>query len=405
MTRSKLATMALVVGLAMPYGANADDPPGTFKIPGTETTLKFNGFAEASFVYDLSGDNAGEVYLNSPSIALDGQPTNTPSFKSAVAYTRFGAQSMTPSSAGTVGFRFEGDFAFTSGSIGYNAVTGPGSSFTHSTPFRVRHAYSTLGEWLLIGQTWSTFADLNAFPDQQDENPVYNLAPLRAPMVRVGFPAGPAKVTLAVEDPYAQSVSTYHSIPDFIARLDVPTGAGSFSVRGVTKQFKNSTQSAQGFGAAIGTAIKLSGDTLVIDVSGGTGMGAYQAATVAGPVAEDAIGSGTDVKLWNTAGASVGYTHVWCPQLRSNLIGSGFWAQNSSDVRNAVDAAAAAAGSTSPPFANANQEVLTGMFNTYWSFAKNFWVGAEYALSHRKNFGGQSGNEHRVELTSHVDLF
>jgi hypothetical protein len=278
-----------------------------------------------------------------------------------------------------------------------------------------------VGDWLLLGQTWSTFADLAAFIDQQDENPPQNQAAIRAPMVRVTVPVGPVKISVAAEDPYFSGLgsgvsgATKWEYPDFIARIDIPTPMASFSLRGVTKQFKTSEAtppvaatgttpaipsarrnpvSAQAFGGAVGAAVKVGGDTLVLDGSAGTGLGAYQYGTVLGPVAEDAVATATDVKLFTSFGASAGYTHVWSKQFRSNIGGSAIWVKDDADVRTAVGAS----------YGSANQRVLSGLANTYWAFARNAWVGAEFWYNYRKTFGGDLGHESRVILTGHFDF-
>ena len=44
------------------------------------------------------------------------------------------------------------------------------------------------------------------------------------------------------------------------------------------------------------------------------------------------------------------------------------------------------------------------MRSTYWTFAKNAWVGAEFWYNYRKTFGGDLGHETRILLTSHFDF-
>lgn len=398
MTRFRLVAILMVLGLAAPLAGSAQEAPGWFKVPGTDTQIKFNGFAEASWAYNFLGQTfptgKGEVYSNTPAIALDNNPLKQQApnyFGAEVFYSRFGFNTKTPSSAGEIGVRIEGDF--NSGS----PLQLAGTSFTHKGGFRVRHAYGTVGDWLLLGQTWSTFADLGTFPDQQDENPTYNLAAIRAPMVRVSFPAGPVKVSLAAEDPYFNSLATKKfQYPDFVARIDVPTSMAAFSIRGVTKQFKTAepgSVSKQGFGGAVGAAIKVGGDTLVLDAEGGTGLGAYQYGTVTGNTNEDVVQiKGGDLKLFTSVGASAGYTHVWSPQFRSNVIGAGVWFKDDPDVRSVTTGA------------DANQRMLMGILNTYWTFAKNAWVGAEFWYNYRKTFDGVLGHETRILLTSHFDF-
>lgn len=392
MSRNKLFTMILAAVVLAPLAAVADDPPGYFKIPGTNTTIKFNGFAEMVYVYELTGQTdlskAGEFYNNPGTIALDGtaltkQSPNSLGFESV--YSRFGFQTNTPSDVGVIGARIEGDFN--------HNVQLAGGTFTNKGDLRVRHAYGTVGDMVLLGQTWSTFIDLNAFPDQQDENPILNLTALRAPQIRFSFPAGPAKISLAAENPYAFIGSVpgkYWLIPDFIGKVEFAVAnVGSFSIRALTREFKNAAHAKQGFGGAVGAALNFGGDTLVFDASAGLGMGPY----MTGAGVADAVDTATEIKLATTYGASVGYTHVWTPKFRSNLMVGGVMVADDAD-NQLVQAAA-----------NGNKQIASGAINTYWSFASNAWVGVEFWYNYRKTFVGDYGHEFRGELTTHFNFF
>jgi len=389
----------LVAALAVTYavGAVADDG---FKVG--DTSIKFNGFAEAALFYQFSGgfhSLAGgcDYYICPQSIALSSGSQPVAQEAMTVAYSRFGISTSTPSGVGAVGTRFEVDAA--------NSYQTEGKSFTHHDMIRLRHAYGTVGDWLLLGQTWSTFADLNTFPDQMDENPFVNLAALRAPMIRVAIPAGPVKVSIALEDPYAETLSGQTwNIPDVIAKVEINAGPASISLRGVGKQYKVPTASTAGFGGAIGVALKLGDDALVIDAEGGPGIGTYMYGTTAvgddagKQIGEDAVLNSKDpttIDLWTVYGASVGYTHSWTGNVRSNLMASGMWTASNTTIQNDV---------TTAVYNFQNKAVYSVGINTYWSPAKSFWVGPEFYWHHRDTFGAGSGNEVQGELVSHFNF-
>ena len=399
----KTLVAAAAVTFAVP--TFAAEEAGAFKVPGTETTLKFNGFAETALFYQFQGGfeflyTGCDYYICPSAIALKGEHVNNWQTAMTVAYSRFGVQSSTPTPVGVAGTRFEVDAA-----KGYQLE---GQTDTHSSFIRIRHGYGTVGDTLLMGQTWSTFADLNTFPDQMDENPFFNLAALRAPMIRVGFPVGGAKLTFALEDPYFTSFNAtakppageaaFWNVPDFIARLDFGSGPATFSLRGVVKQYRTQTASTAGGGGAIGAAIKLGNDTLVADVSGGPGIGTYiYGATInpAGGLAQDAIQTNaTTITTWKVIGASAGYTHVWSPVVRSNLMASGVWTNTNSDIQTFARAA----------YDLSNKNVYSVSVNTYWQPAKIFWVGLEGYYNARENFASQHGEEWRAELVGHFTL-
>lgn len=403
MTKKTFAAL-LAVALAAPVATRAQDA-GSFKIPGTDTTLRFNAFAEMGLVYVLSGaSNTAEFYQTAAEVTLDSSAPD-PKLQTrgfGVAYTRFGLSSNTPSKVGAIGMRIEGDFGLSS------ALTA-GQTFTNSKSFRVRHAYGTVGDWLLLGQTWSTFADLATYADQADEFPTVNLAALRAPMVRLTLPAGPAKIQIAAENPYASlanAAPTRFTLPDLIGRVDFGAGPAALSVRGVVRQYitddpsaaGDTELSAYGFGGAVGAALKFGGDTLALDASYGSAFGVYQYGNYGtGDFVVVTAGGTSKVEKWKTLGLSAGFTHVWNGEFRSNLIGSLLSASGSDTLENGNP--------------GANKQVIGIAANTIYSFAKNAWVGVEVWYNSRTTFAtatpaqDNKGSEFRVLGTTHFDLF
>ena len=153
---NKLITAAMATAL-LAAPAMAEDAPGYFKIPGTETTLKVYGFVQADGVYDIDGnygmdsgmypDNAvNEDYV------LDNQWNWR-------AKGRFGFTTTTPSSLGDVVVKME-----------FQAVDN-GSS---SQVVKMRHAFGRIGG-LTIGKTDSIFADWDASANYMDnDGPLYD---------------------------------------------------------------------------------------------------------------------------------------------------------------------------------------------------------------------------------------
>jgi hypothetical protein len=133
-----------------------------------------------------------------------------PRFVLTAIPSRFNLDLRTPTGVGAMRAFIEGDFA------------GDGRAF------RLRHAY---GQWkgLLIGQTWSTFADPEAEPDGIDFEGLNAIALFRQPLVRFTKPLG-ARYSLAaaVENPApditnARGVS---QVPDIVVRVSAYAGSG-----------------------------------------------------------------------------------------------------------------------------------------------------------------------------------
>jgi hypothetical protein len=420
MTLSKrIATLCLVVGMALPFAARAaDEAPGVFKIPGTESTIKFYGYTQLDMTLDL-GARVADIENNDwatilPAVPADGTPDEKhkkPQLYLTARTSRFGIETKTPTALGPVGVKLEGDF---------NAPNSfQSETFTNSVIFRLRHAYGTVGGFL-AGQTWTTFIDLAAYPDVVDFNGPGTIALVRNPMLRYTLPVGPATLTLAAENArgtqFGTSNAKFQTVPDFHANLGFSGSWGTLSLRGVSQYYRSAFTttlpdgtvvtadrdpvSKFAFAGAASGSLKLGGDTLVWQFSGGPGIGRYMLNALgtggsgAGGYTVDAAGN---MQLWTVYGAHVGYTHVWSPAFRSNLVGSGCWASDAN-----INGAAAT---------NAVQkEWLQGFVNSFWTFAKNAEFGLEFAYGEWRSFSTATsptlfGHEYRVNSTFHYNFF
>ena len=183
------ASTLLAAALALPMAARAADAPGVFKVPGTDSTIKFYGYTQLDATVDFSGrtpdyeDYDWATIL--PAVPGDKTPYGKrakPQLYLTARTSRFGIQTSTPSKLGNVGVKLEGDF---NGPTGFQSET-----YTNSVVFRLRQAYGTVGN-LLVGQTWSTFLDFGAAPDTVDFNGPGTLALVRNPQIRYTFQRRP----------------------------------------------------------------------------------------------------------------------------------------------------------------------------------------------------------------------
>jgi hypothetical protein len=109
-----------------------------------------------------------------------------------------------------------------------------------SRVFRLRHAY---GQWgnLVIGQTWSTFADPQAEPDGIDFEGLNAIALFRQPLVRYTRPLGERfSLAAAIENPApditnAQGVS---QVPDLVVRARWRPREGATGPLGLMNVFR-----------------------------------------------------------------------------------------------------------------------------------------------------------------------
>jgi hypothetical protein len=410
MKRFNVLAALLAAAVALPMAALADDAPGVFKIPGTDSTIKFYGYVQLDTTFDMAGrdpnvegnDWATQIAL--VPLKTDYEAKNKQNQLYFTARTsRFGIQTNTPSRLGAVGVKIEGDF---------NAPNlEMGQTYTNSVLFRLRHAYGTVGN-LLVGQTWTTFLDFGSAPDTVDFNGPGSLALVRQPMIRYTAPMGPASLTVALENApgtdgndYAPGTTRkFQTIPDIHAALNFGGSWGGLSLRGVTMNYKRadpvlggSPYSKQGFGGSLGANFKFAGDTLVAYVAGGPGIGRYVMNTVASPAFID-DSAGKKMDLVTAFAYHVGFTHVWSPEFRSNAV----WSQTM--ITNPKVGGVEVLG-------NGDNKTMSQLFvNSFWSATKTAEFGVEYVWGQRETFatGGaaaQKGDQSRVNVSFHYNFF
>lgn len=400
----RISIYAGLLALALPLTAIAADEPGVFQIPGTESTIKFYGYTQLDATLDFAGRPVG--YENSdwatflPAVPADNSPEGehlNPQLYLTARTSRFGIQTSTPTGLGPVGVRLEADF---------NAPNDfQSETFTNSVMFRLRHAYGTVGG-LLVGQTWSTFIDLAAAPETVDFNGPGTLALVRNPMIRYTLGLGEGlKLALAAENrrgPQFGVDDRFQTLPDFHASLTLSGAWGHINVRGVTQQYNSAavaggayvdadSESDLGIAGAISGSLKIGGDTLTAQFSGGPGIGRYLLNAAAAPFYTR---TANDVELWTVWGVHAGYTHVWNPQFRS----TGVFAYTKVEDPDISGVSVAN-----------NIETMVQVFgNTFWTFAKNAEVGVEYAFGQWENFDSSNldtGTQHRLNASFHYNFF
>jgi outer membrane DcaP-like protein len=132
----------------------AGDFPGSIRIPGSDTAIKFGGRIRTAGVFTLDSLGSDDRFLTNsipvePSDEAAGKGKRT-TFSANTSRLNFEVR--TPAGASQMRAFIEGDFFAPDGS-------------GNRTAFRLRHAYAQF-HGILVGQTWSTFSDPAA--DHQD---------------------------------------------------------------------------------------------------------------------------------------------------------------------------------------------------------------------------------------------
>lgn len=388
----------------------AGELPGSFRLPGTETSLRIYGMAELNMVHEMKGDN-GDIDFAAyvPYAPLDGTAAGRRKHQTYLhaRTSRLGLETSTPTALGPLNIRIEGDFN-NDPRTGGSAVSGSLESIytrqaTNSYGFRLREAYGQVGG-LLAGQTWSTFMDVDNFPETVDFNGPIGATFLRQPQVRYSHAtANAGTLTVAIENPVSYvlepvsgvaTVAGASRVPDLVGRWDRQFDWGALSVRGVATEHRiddGAAQSARrrGWGAAFSGQYRVTdGDALTFGVTGGNGVGRYF------NYIEGAAYDAADnrIVLERAVGAYLGYQHKASDALRFN---AALGYQSNRD--NAYTEFARAHGLDSGRF-GINRRVVQGHVNVFWDPVKNVEFGAEYLFGRRTTLAGEEGDMSRVNL-------
>jgi hypothetical protein len=388
------------------------DIPGSFRLPGTETSLRFYGFAELNLVHEMKGDNSDSDYSTFlPYAPLNGSALAN---RNGMTYltgrtSRIGFEASTPSSYGPIGIKIEGDFN-NEPRTGNSAVYGDVKNIftqqaTNSYNFRLRHAYGQFGG-LLIGQTWSTFMDVDNLPETVDFNGPIGATFIRQPQIRYTYPTkDDGNFTVAVENPVSYvleassglpTIAGFSRVPDLIGRWDKGFDWGAISLRAITTEHKvedgaGMSASKRGWGWGFSGLYKVNGDDFATwALTGGTGIGRYFN-YIEGAGYDAATNS---IVTEKAAGVVLGYQHKASDTLRYNA--SVGYQRNYDNEYTDWDRAN---GLDSGRF-GVNRKLWQAHLGFIWNPVKGVDIGAEYIAGRRKTLAGETGDLSRIDLSA-----
>jgi len=303
--------------IAAPRIDNAPlDPqyPGYFRLPGTLTMLRIGGYFKTDFIYDLKPAGNPELFI--PSSFPIPTPAGVNNTTVSIRPTRINLDFLVPFKTSSARFFVEFDF------FGSDAATP-----------RLRHAYAQSRN-ILIGQSFSTFADADASPDTLDAEGPNSQIIIRNPQLRYSIPLG-QKTSLSFSVEKATSDVAFQT-PQFSALPNSPTPDGAINLR---REFKaghvqistvmrspaaylsdGRSDSVFGWGASLTGSLKILGsNTFVYQGAYGAGYESY---------VNDTSGLGIDaapdghqhLKALPLTAIYGGIQHYWVGQLRSSAI-------------------------------------------------------------------------------------
>ena len=358
---------------AMAKPVVAGDSGGSWKVPGSNTSISFSGYVKADLVYD-TGNDGGQTFDVSDIETGDLPDADKGKFGFSARQSRIRFDSRTATEMGTVNTRIEGDFSFSGG----------------SSPLRLRHAYGSLGP-VLAGQTWSIFGDEDSYADTLDfDGPVGAFSGARVPQIRYSAaPADDVAIQVAIEENGGGSVlgggALVTKLPAFLAALRYRPGWGAVNLTSALRQVEYDGKSATAYAGHVGAHVKATDATQILATfnysSGAPGYILY--------AGKAAALVGGELKLQKSWGAIAGIKHSWSDTLRSGLY-VGYMRHNT--VKGAANAD------------DENKSLRTVHANLLWNPAPKSQVGVEFMHGQRKanpKAGGaeRKGQDSRVQVS------
>ena len=398
-----------ISGQAAPGGGSF---PGSFLVPGTNTSIHIGGLARGSYMWDASAPPGGP---SQPDVTVtEAIPLEGSGAHSLHGGLRFHARQSniftdvrTPTPYGEMDAFILLDF--------FGASSAGNENTANTQNARLVLAYGTLGPFL-AGQTFSLWFDGDALPESVDPTPtigVMNGLTNRKPQLRYTFAAGGGlSIAGSLENPETEGISnanvpgaafTTNSLggidtsPTAVVRvrLDQAWGHVALSAMAVPQSVTAPGQariSKEGYGAELSGHLNTFGkDTLKAQAMIGKGLGNYMSdfTTIGGLQANLATGAAT-VPL--SYGFNIGYTHFWTNTLRST-IDAGYAHLNLDS--GIISVAAVQAG--------VDKRHIGAFGNLFWSPVPQVDLGIEYEWAQRETHlaltGGNSnkGEMNRVE--------
>lgn len=397
------------------------DKPGSFRLPGSNTSVAIGGYAKLDVIYDFDPDvgdsfGVGGIAFETPAGDVEGSIDNQ--FTLHAKQSRLWVKTWTPTDWGEFATHIEFDFE---GGQENHLVS-------NSSHPRLRHAYGQLGN-ILAGQTWSNFNTPWQWPGTIDFNGTIGTSFLRNPQVRYTASLGDGlSLAVAIEQPDADGIAcndgggigtnctdthaTAESIggtaqdvaPDITARLQYGADWGTVAIAAVGRYFSvnettdstptngdgpgeiGGSDEAFGWGVNLAAVINLpwGKDSLGAQFIYGDGIGRYALWNVGRAFwAQDQVCCGFDVQIetFEAWGANVWIEHWWTDNLYS--VAAVGYAETEQPA---------------PANLNLNNVQATAHVNLQWQPTSRANIGIEGIYGHRQTAGGNDGDHVRIQM-------
>lgn len=348
---------------------------------GQNTKATIGAYVKGDVIYNVNEDLGDTVAIGAVNTGAAEDNEVEGKTRIHARQSRFRVMTRTPVQGSDLFTRIETDFFGGSG----NEVV------SNSTSMRIRHAY---GEWngILAGQTWSNFMPLIALPPTLDFGGPAGYIFNRQGQVRYTVPAGPGKLSLAVENPESAIAGTTNDndpLPDLTAQYQGTAGPAKFALSGVVAFLEtddgNNDESTTGYGVMLAASANVGGVTIGGNAGYNDGANRYIYNSVA-PFQNGYVDANGDIETVPQIDL-LGYVDVPITPMVSGLVSVGYSMGDADD-----ETAAQAAGF--------RDTAMTVHANVRFKPIAQVTYGLEYQHARVEEYNGDDGNANRVQFSA-----
>ncbi|ANQ51148.2 hypothetical protein MY04_3804 [Flammeovirga sp. MY04] len=349
-----------------------------------KSKVGLRGFVQLNGIFDFNGLSDVDRFIPVEIPVGDMRNTTDRGFYLGARQSRIGFSSRIKAKTGYLNLYVEGDFA---------------GGETNQMFFRLRQAYADYG-YLTVGQTWSTFSDLEATPLTVDREGPNSSVLIRQGMIRYEKKVGEGdnEFAVSVETPtigFSDSVyiSERQPVPDVISRYKLTYKDGHFQVAGLFRVLSynnnmNSISHNVGFGLNISGKRELGSEDNLLYFQGIFGKGISRYVRGFRNHNYDAFESPNgDIFIPQTAGGYLSLEHHWSEKLFSNITGGITWLQTAEWQPE-----------------DSYQASYYGSLNSYWFAFDRMQLGVGYIYGVRRNKNLEHGYASRLQMYIRYDI-
>ena len=373
--------------------ATASEFPGSFPIPGTNMSAKIGGNVRLGLVANLDPIGSDDRFITGSIPVGEPEPgTTTEGFTISAKRSRMNLDMRMDSSVGQFRAFIEGDFA---------------AEVDNQDTYRLRHAFGQYKNWIM-GQTWSTFMDTRALPEELDFEGLNAQLIDRQPVLRwvKDFESGRV-LAVSLEDPSAEITGGEGKgkFADVAARISKQREWGHTQAALLLRNISGSPEdNPEESSSTFGWGLSFSGgsrfkrwsqlDNFKYQINLGRGIGRYinDLDSVGG---QDAVFDPEGkLKALPALGAFIAYQHFWKRDPTSWLTTKGLL----KDLRSTLVFGFTQVDNFDFQADDAYRRTKRISLNLIWSPINSIDIGVEYLFGERMNKNGDRGNANQFQL-------